>query len=83
MAKAEEDAITRVTSNEREIAQQQMNVRTGGKEIKIIEIPEYEMDERLGCLRECNIPPSILFESLGWDPEPGVTKQKHYRKFVT
>lgn len=49
----------------------------------MIEMPEYEMDNRLGCLRECNIPPSILFESLGFDPEPGVSKQKHYRKFVT
>ena len=45
-------------------------------------MPEYEMDERLGCMRECNVPPAILFESLGWDRDPGVSQEKHYRRFV-
>ena len=40
------------------------------------------MDERLGCQRECGMPPAILFESLGWDREPGVSKEKHYRAFT-
>jgi len=31
---------------------------------------EYELDKRLGCHREINIPPKELYEPLGWDPEP-------------
>ena len=32
-------------------------------------------------MREINIPDPILFEPLGWDREPGVSEEKHYRKF--
>ena len=82
MAKAEEDAISRATDEERKIAQKEMDARNGGKVQKMIEMPEYEIDERLGCMRECNVPPAILFESLGWDRDPGVSQEKHYRRFV-
>ena len=81
MAKAEEDAISRATDKERKIAQKEMESRTGGKANIIIK-PQYEMDERLGCMRECKMPPAILFESLGWDREPGVSEEKHYRAFT-
>ena len=82
MAKAEEDAISRATDDERKIAQKEMNAKNGGKEIRMIEMPKYELDERLGCMREYDMPPAILYESLGWDREPGVSKEKHYRKFT-
>ena len=50
----------------------------------MIQEPTYVMDERLGCMREIteDKPNSILFEELGWDREPGVSKEKHYRTFV-
>ena len=54
----------------------------GGKEIKMIDIPHYKMDERLGCHREVDIPSSLLFEPLGWDRDPANPKEKHYRKFT-
>jgi len=48
----------------------------------MIQKAEYEIDERLGCQRECDAPSGILFEELGWDREPGVSDEKHYRRFV-
>ncbi len=59
-----------------------MEAKTGGKEVRMIQEPKYEMCERLGCLKEVDAPDGILFEELGWDREPTVTKEKHYRKFV-
>ena len=47
-----------------------------------VEKPIYKVDERLGCQRECEQPSPILFEELGWDREPGVSTEKHYRSFV-
>lgn len=41
----------------------------------------YQMDTRLNCMREIDIPDPILFESLGWDRTPGESTEKHYRKF--
>lgn len=34
-------------------------------------------------MREVNEPPGILYEALGWDREPGVSSEKHYRRFTT
>ena len=59
-----------------------MDEKSGGKEISLILKTSYKIDERLGCQRECDQPPSMLFEELGWDREPGVSSEKHYRKFV-
>ena len=49
MAKAEEDAISRATDDERKIAQKEYDARTGGKKALLIVEPEYVLDERLGC----------------------------------
>ena len=59
-----------------------MAAKNGGKAIKMIMEPTYALDERLGCMREVDKPNAILFEELGWDREPGVSGEKHYRKFV-
>ncbi len=60
-----------------------MAQKAGGKEIKMITGPTYEMDNRLGCYREVDKPDSVLFEELGWDRRPGEGEyEKHYRKFV-
>ena len=82
MMKSEEEAIDRQTDTERQRAEKMMEAKTGGKEIRMIIEPEYENCERLGCLKEVNAPDAILFEELGWDRDPGVSKEKHYRKFV-
>ena len=81
MAKAEEDAISRATDKERKIAQKEYDSRNGGKN-HIIVGPQYQMDERLGCQREFNMPPAIIYEALGWDRTPGESKEKHYRQFT-
>ena len=78
---ASERAIQRETEASRQNAEKEMAAKSGGKEIKMIAEPVYENDPRLNCLREVQIPDPILFEPLGWDREPGVTKEKHYRKF--
>lgn len=82
MAKNEEDAIKRETESARLIAEKEMQSKSG-KEIKLIAMPTYAFDERLGCLKEVDHPSSMLFEALGWDREPENPGQKHYRKFVT
>ena len=43
----------------------------------------YKDDARLGVKVEYNQPPNNLFEPLGWDREPGVSREKHYRRFYT
>jgi len=48
MAKAEEDAISRATDDERKIAQKEYDARTGGKKSLLIVDPEYVLDKGLG-----------------------------------
>ena len=50
--------------------------------MRMIIEPKYENCERLGCMKEVDEPEGILYEALGWDREPGISKEKHYRKFV-
>ena len=45
--------------------------------------PKYKQDDRLGVNVEYNKPPINLFEPLGWDRVPGVSREKHYRRFYT
>lgn len=77
----EEAAIEREARFARKAALREYETLKGG-EIKNIVWPEYELDERIGCFREVRAPPPLLFEELGWDPEPNVTKVKHYRAFT-
>ena len=41
------------------------------------------MNARLNNYEEVEFPPKEMYEPLGWDREPGVTTEKHYRKFYT
>ena len=59
-----------------------MEAKSGGKEVRVIVEPQYRLSERLGCMEEIDHPDGILYEALGWDREPSITKEKHYRKFV-
>jgi hypothetical protein len=43
--------------------------------------PTYKRNERLNNFEETEFPPKEVYEPLGWDREPGVTTEKHYRKF--
>lgn len=65
------------------MAEKEMQGKEGGKEVRMIRETFYENDERLNCMREKDLPDPIIFEPLGWDREPGVTKEKHYRKFFS
>ena len=56
------------------------NKRTARKQVIM---PTYKKDDRLGCFRETNIPPNMLYEPLGYDRVPNETQEKHYRKFIT
>jgi len=44
--------------------------------------PIYELDKRLKCKREIDVPPSEIYIPLGYDREPG-DKKKHFRKFFS
>ena len=52
-----------------------------GHALKTVMKPKYQMDERLGCMREHDEPNSMLFEALGWDRVAGESTEKHYRAF--
>jgi len=43
--------------------------------------PAYKRNERLNNFEETDFPPKEVYEPLGWDREPGVSTEKHYRKF--
>ena len=43
--------------------------------------PIYQRNERLNNFEETDFPPKEVYEPLGWDREPGVSEEKHYRKF--
>ena len=78
-----EDAIQRETQASRNEAEREAMALGGGKEVRMIKDTVYLNDDRLNCMREMDIPSAMIFEPLGWDREPGVTKEKHYRKFYT
>ena len=52
MAQSEEAAIARETETARQHAVKEMEAKTGGKEVRMINEPKYVHDERIGCLRE-------------------------------
>ena len=78
---ASEAAIQRETEASQQRAEKEMASKEGGKEVKMIKETVYQLDTRLNCMREIDVPDQILFEPLGWDREPGVSGEKHYRKF--
>jgi len=76
------DAISRESQSQRKQAKRDWKAKNNN-EARQIYPPKYFMDERLGCMRESEKPPEILFEELGWDRTPGQgAPEKHYRAFT-
>ena len=56
--------------------------KEGGKKFgRNLLMPEYQIDPKMKISRENNMPPAALYMGLGYDPEPGTSKQKHYRRY--
>ncbi len=53
------------------------NAKVGSKNVVYA---QYKHDDRLNVFRECNPPPSTLFQGLGFDDDPE-DKRRHYRRF--